>query len=70
MPLINGKQFLTEIKNNEQLRDVPVTIYSTSYEKTNIGETTALGAAYFLQKPNKFDELSGTSSNIIPGNFK
>ena len=45
MPLINSKQFLTEIKNNEQLRDVPVIIYSTSYENSKIGETTALGAA-------------------------
>ena len=70
MPLMNGKQFLTEIKNNEQLRQIPVIIYSTSYEKKDIEETTALGAAFFLQKPNKFDELYSALADIVSGNFK
>ena len=36
MPLMNGHEFLTEIKKNEQLRDVPIIIYSTSYQKNDI----------------------------------
>ena len=69
MPLMNGKQFLNEIKSNEQLRHIPVIIYSTSYEKRDIQETAALGAALFLQKPNKFNELSSALTNIVSGNY-
>ena len=69
MPLMNGKQFLTEIKKNEQLRHIPVIIYSTAYEKRDIEETKALGAAFFLQKPNKFDELTRALTNIVSGNL-
>lgn len=70
MPRMNGKQFLSEIKENEKLRSIPVIIYSTSYEKKDIDETTELGAAFFLQKPNRFDELSKALINIIDGNFQ
>lgn len=69
MPRMNGKQFLTAIKNNKEVRHIPVIIYSTSSEKNDILETTRLGASFFLQKPNRFDELSNALSNIISGKW-
>lgn len=57
MPRLNGKQCLAELKREAHLRDIPVIIYSTSSEKRDIDETTKLGAAHFLTKPNKFEEL-------------
>lgn len=57
MPKLNGKQCLMELKKHEILRDIPVVIYTTSSEKRDIEETCRLGAAYFLTKPNKFEEL-------------
>jgi CheY-like chemotaxis protein len=65
MPRMNGKQFLAHIKNNEATRDIPVVIYSTSSEKKDIQDTTMLGALYFLQKPNRFEELSTALTSII-----
>ncbi|HMK03787.1 MAG TPA: response regulator [Ferruginibacter sp.] len=67
MPRMNGKQFLAQIKNNGKTRHIPVIIYSTSSEKKDIQDTTDLGALYFLQKPNRFEELSKALNEIISG---
>ncbi len=65
MPRVNGRQCLIEIKKNNKLSQIPVIIYSTSAQKKDIDETIKLGAAFFLQKPNRFDELSRALANII-----
>jgi CheY-like chemotaxis protein len=70
MPKMNGKQFLSEMKNNNDFKDIPVIIYSTSSEKNDILETTRLGASFFLQKPNRFEELSRALTNIISGKWR
>ena len=64
MPRLNGKQCLVELKKEAHLRDIPVIIYSTSSEKRDIDETARLGAAHFLTKPNKFEELCKAISYV------
>ena len=65
MPLMNGKQFLTEIKKTSKVKDVPVIIYSTSTETKDVVDTIQMGAVFFLQKPNRFEDLSKALSGII-----
>ena len=65
MPKLNGKQCLAELKKEAHLADIPVIIYSTSSEKRDIEETTRLGAAHFLTKPNKFEELCKAISYVV-----
>ncbi|MBL7699530.1 MAG: response regulator [Chitinophagaceae bacterium] len=65
MPRLNGKQCLAELKREAHLRDIPVIIYSTSSEKRDIDETARLGAAHFLTKPNKFEELCKALSFVV-----
>lgn len=65
MPLMNGRQFLTEIKNNSDNRHIPVIIYSTSTETKDVQDTMQLGAVFFLQKPNRFDDLKQALAGII-----
>lgn len=65
MPRLNGKQCLAELKRESHLRNIPVIIYSTSSEKRDIEETTRLGAAHFLTKPNKFEELCKALSFVV-----
>lgn len=65
MPRMNGKQFLAEIKKAKILKDIPVIIYSTSTDKKDILDTIELGAVYFLEKPNRFNDLTKALSNII-----
>jgi len=65
MPKVNGRECLALIKKNDKLNQIPVIIYSTSAEQKDIEQTTKSGAAYFLQKPNRFDDLSKALENII-----
>ncbi|NSL89998.1 response regulator [Chitinophaga solisilvae] len=65
MPRIDGKQFLAEIQKLEQLRHIPVIIYTTSSHESDKKETRALGAAYFLTKPNSLHELNLVLKGIL-----
>lgn len=70
MPRLNGKQCLAELKKESGLKHIPVIIYSTSSEKRDIEETSRLGAAYFLTKPNKFEELCRAMSFVIETDWR
>lgn len=50
MPLKNGKECLYEIKNCEEIKGIPVIIYSTSVRMEVAEELYVQGAHYFLQK--------------------
>lgn len=57
MPKMGGKECLAEMKKNKFLQEIPVIIYSTSTNPQDRMEAMQLGASFFLQKPNRFDEL-------------
>ena len=57
MPIMNGQQFLYEIKKRVNLRDIPVVIFSTSSHPGTIQLTKDMGAMDFITKPDKFDDL-------------
>ena len=52
MPLMNGRQFLEEIRNHSHLMEIPVVILSTSGDAQTIRETIAMGARHFITKPD------------------
>ena len=70
MPRLNGKQCLAELKRQAHLKDIPVIIYSTSSEKRDIEETTRLGAAHFLTKPNRFEDLCKAILFVLSKDWK
>lgn len=57
MPRINGRQFLNQIKQDVVLKDIPIIIYSTSYDEPEVKDLIKSGAAYFLKKPYSFEDL-------------
>jgi len=57
MPIMNGIQFLKEIKKHERLRHIPVIIFSTSSQADLINQTKALGAHDFITKPSDFNDF-------------
>ncbi len=57
MPLMNGFAFLEKIKATPYLKDIPVIMFSTSDEKHEIAKAKSLGAADFVTKPARFNEL-------------
>jgi CheY-like chemotaxis protein len=57
MPKLNGKKFLSELKLDVALSEIPVVIYTTSKLPEDIEETKKLGAIHFITKPTGIEEL-------------
>jgi len=57
MPRKNGFECLIEIKSNEKLKELPVVIYSTSYDTEMISKLYSNGAQYYIRKPSEYSKL-------------
>ena len=57
MPRKDGRTALEEIKNSEELRNIPVVILTTSNSEEDISKTYGLGVNSFITKPVTFEEL-------------
>ncbi|MFC2116473.1 PleD family two-component system response regulator [Bacteroidota bacterium] len=51
MPKISGYEFLDQLKQNEETRDIPVIIVSAVSDAMNIQKTFDLGALDYIEKP-------------------
>ena len=65
MPRKNGLQCLKEIRQSERLKEIVVTIYSTSSSEKDIEETFQSGANGYLKKPNNFGMLKKALHKIV-----
>ncbi|PSL30355.1 response regulator [Dyadobacter jiangsuensis] len=65
MPLMNGQQFLTEIKKDEQLRKIPIVILSTSSNAATAMQVKQLGACHFFTKPDRFEDLVAILNEVL-----
>jgi CheY-like chemotaxis protein len=57
MPIMNGLQFLTEIKKIEAYKNTPVIVFSTFADYKTIQLLKAAGANDFIAKPDTFNQL-------------
>jgi CheY-like chemotaxis protein len=57
MPLMNGHEFLAQLKQEEKLKHIPVIIFTTSSDNAIREMTLSMGAIDFLTKPNDFKDL-------------
>ncbi len=57
MPKKDGREALKEIKNNPELRGIPVVVLTTSKAEEDIYRTYDLGVNSFITKPVTFDSL-------------
>ena len=65
MPKLNGKQVLRELKKNPATNGIPVIMYSTSFAPRDIDEITKMGAAHYLLKPSRFDDLCKALRHLL-----
>jgi CheY-like chemotaxis protein len=65
MPRMNGQQFLLEIKKHQDLKDIPVIIFSTSSHAHTIQLVKDFGAHDFITKPGLFAELVRTLKRLL-----
>jgi CheY-like chemotaxis protein len=70
MPVLDGKNCLSEICKIESLKDVPVIIYTTSKRKTDKEEMKELGAVYFITKPTSLSELCSEISFVLDDKWR
>lgn len=57
MPRKDGREALAEIKNDSQLRYIPVVVLTTSKAEEDIMRSYDIGAASYITKPVTFDGL-------------
>jgi CheY-like chemotaxis protein len=57
MPRKDGREALAEIKNDPQLRYIPVVVLTTSKAEEDIMRSYDIGAASYITKPVTFDGL-------------
>ena len=65
MPDINGFELLDFVKNNDQYKSIPVVIVSTESSEDDKEKGMALGAAAYLTKPFKLEELQGIVRKVL-----
>jgi len=57
MPRKNGFECLIEIKHNNELKHLPIIIFSTSFDQEVVNLLYKNGAQYFIRKPSEFPQL-------------
>ena len=58
MPKKDGREVLAEIKADDQLRHIPVLVFTTSNADRDIADSYNLQANAFITKPIDFDEFT------------
>lgn len=57
MPQKNGIECLREIKCNEDLKAIPIIMFTTAYDTEMVNTLYSGGVQYYIKKPNDFSEL-------------
>ena len=65
MPLMNGEECLHDIKNEPELSQIPIIIYSTYVDEANANSLQQKGANLFLEKPDNFTKLKNLISKSL-----
>lgn len=57
MPRMNGREFLAEVKADEELKTIPVVVLTTSDVERDVVASYKLGAAGYITKPVDMDQF-------------
>jgi len=57
MPMMDGFECLSDIRDVDSFQNIPVIIYSTSFLAEDIIRLREMGATLYLQKPSSYDDL-------------
>ena len=67
MPLLGGKECLLKIRSQHQFKEVPVIIFSTSKQKSDIEYCLARGANHYIVKPDNYPALKLIVGKLCDG---
>jgi len=57
MPVMDGREVLSKLKQHERFRSIPIIILTTSKAEADIARTYDMGVNSFIMKPVSFDSL-------------
>ena len=57
MPRVTGRELLAHVKNDEELKNIPVVIFTSSRQEEDIRFCYAAGADAYVGKPPDFEPL-------------
>lgn len=60
LPGMSGKEIIQAIRQDENLRHIPIAVLTTSQAVTDISESYELGANCYVSKPVSLDEFNHT----------
>ena len=60
LPRIGGREVLSTIRQNAELKRIPVVVLSTSQSEREVAECYELGCSSFIHKPLHFSEFRST----------
>lgn len=64
MPKKDGREVLKEIKDDPELKTIPVVIFSTTNNEQEMRHCYELGANSYITKPNSFEHLLKIVANL------
>lgn len=67
MPRLNGLDALQAMKENDEMKDIPVIVLSARAQEEDIQRAKELGAADYVAKPFRPDELLAVIERILNG---
>lgn len=65
MPRKSGYECLKEIKSSDELKQLPVIIFSTSYDEAKANQLYEMGAHHYICKPADFSLLKKTIEHLL-----
>jgi two-component system chemotaxis response regulator CheY len=65
MPNMDGLQFLSEVKNKPEWKDVPVVMITTEGSQSKVLEAVQLGAVGYVRKPFTAEQIKEKLAGII-----
>ncbi len=65
MPNMDGLQFLSELKTNQEWKKIPVIMVTTEGSQAKVLEAVGLGAAGYIRKPFTADQIKEKLAGIV-----
>jgi CheY-like chemotaxis protein len=65
MPRKDGFQCLVEIKKDDELKGLPVIIFSTSFQPDVVDKLYEHGAHYYIRKPSNFEHFIKVIHHVL-----
>ncbi len=64
LPKVSGLEVLRQIKENTELRKMPVTVLSTTDDPQEVEQCHALGCSYYITKPTEPEEFMSVIARL------